>query len=164
MAYFNKQFIFYALLLICLIVTLPFIYLHFHQDVVLFRKAQNALKQEDYDKAIDHFIQAQKAGLNSINLLQDIGQSYMNMGRFDLAEDIYKELISKSPQDVNFKYQLAIIFFVRKKYDQALRLVKGLQNNVEPIKQVMFLKARILTAMGLFDLAISTYKQILGEK
>ncbi len=159
-----RQYLVFLSCLALIVVSLPFLYHHMHQEQVLFHHGQKALASDEYSRAVTFFEQARQAGLNSTRLLQKMAQVKMRLRRWSQAEEAYRQLLHKQPEDVYLQLELARILFIRGELRQAMERVQSILEHKPDWPKALYLQGKIYTARGDFEAAIWVYKKILGEK
>lgn len=83
--------------------------------------AENYILAEDF---IQKALELKKAD-NSKFLL---GRTYLQLGQYDKAEEIFKHLVEKSPKNIDFAISLINIYLKDKKYLKARKVLKNFVN------------------------------------
>ncbi|HEY0408600.1 MAG TPA: tetratricopeptide repeat protein [Pyrinomonadaceae bacterium] len=79
--------------------------------------AKHLYENRLYDQAIEYFTRANQLRPDSYETLTNLGNTYFDAGKFDLAEKWYNTALAKRPNDVNVRTDLGLSFFFRKPPD-----------------------------------------------
>ncbi len=80
----------------------------------------------------------------------------------DIYENIYKKLVAAFPENLNYNYELAIIYFDDKKYNESLTLLNELTDRIGINESISFLKNHIYYEQKRFD-AIKYELKVLSK-
>lgn len=86
-----------------------------------YRKGEEALDEQDYERALAAFLKARELGLDNLDLTYNLGLSYQLLQDFDNAIAEYKVLLKSDPRDVDVRYNLARIYEKQKNWDAAIK-------------------------------------------
>ncbi len=159
----TRQYSFFGFLLCVLTVLAPWLYLTMNQDLALFRKGEKQFFSGNYEKAAQYFIASIQRGVPTPKALNLLGDSYLSMGKSDQALEVFLDIRSMAPHDLNAMVKLAQVYFINRQAQTALSLLEEVLEQRPDHKIAMLWKARILAGKGDFDQAITIYTQILGE-
>ncbi|MDX6694274.1 MAG: hypothetical protein QOF02_1877 [Blastocatellia bacterium] len=76
-----------------------------------------------YEQAVEYFTRANKLRPDDYETITNLGNTYFDAGKFDLAEQWYDTALARKPNDVDVRTDLGLSFFFRKPPDMA-RAVK----------------------------------------
>ncbi len=68
---------------------------------------------DDLDKALNVNLQAHNFNRNSKGIMDNLGLTYIKMGKLDMAEEIYKKLLEKNPTFPEAYYNMGILMQLR---------------------------------------------------
>lgn len=95
---------------------------------------------ENYNKAADYFLQAIKADRTADESYYNLANIYFKQGDLQLAKKNYNLALSLNPDNKNYHFALANLYYSEKHYKKALEELKG-----------NFFEARLLKAVILYD-------------
>lgn len=98
--------IYFALIVFTSLISV-LLYPSIHQEWVLFREAEKKYESKDYEAAIDLYKKSLEAGLPFSKISPNFANSYVAMGHFEEAIDLYREYLLIYPKDNNVRLALA---------------------------------------------------------
>jgi predicted Zn-dependent protease len=110
-----------------------------------------SFESDEYDKAKDYadFCLALKPE-NEWYLLLRASIAKM-LDERDIYESIYNKLVTTYPENLNYNYELAIIYFDKKKYNESLTILNELSSRIGVNENISFLKNHIYYEQKRFD-------------
>ncbi|NJO89331.1 MAG: hypothetical protein HC831_10495 [Chloroflexia bacterium] len=69
----------------------------------------------------------------------------------EVYQSIYKKLVDAFPDNLNYNYELAIIYFDDKKYNESLAILNELSDQIGVNESISFLKNHIFYEQKRFD-------------
>lgn len=96
--------------------------------------------QEDYSKALQYFKLASRLSEGEDKYYYNIASTYFKLGDVQLAKKYYNLAISHNPQNQNYHFALANLYYSEKHYKRAMEELQG-----------DFFEARLLKAIILYD-------------
>lgn len=107
-----------------------------------------ALEDKDITKAIEHFLEAQKADENNANYAYNLASAYFLSGWLDEAENYFSKAVCLDSENIDYRYALAYLYYQKQMYDKAsleLDFLKSIEQN-HPLANI--LGALILAKKG----------------
>ena len=111
------------------------------------------------NEAITGLRDALRVSPDNLPLRQALGDALMSVGRYQEAEDEYRQAIAMSPDDVKLKIGLARAFYQQGKSSHATVVLEALLKQPSPPPAAQLLYARLLARAGQFDRAGKRYTQ-----
>ncbi len=99
-----------------------------------FGQGIEAFKHGDYDQAAKLFESARQAGMNSAQLLYNLGVSYYRLGRYEESRRYFLLLTSDASMAPLARYNLAIIADHEGRHDDAIGLLRQVAANTKDRK------------------------------
>ena len=115
------------------------------------------LSFEEWDKSIEHFEAAIKAGRDRIQTLSGLSSSYMAKGEYQKAKEILEESAKRFPDDPRAHWWLGMLYAFQGQFDLALNEADKAAA-IDPI----YTRARCYHLMWDFAQAEESYKKWLG--
>ena len=78
-------------------------------------------KLEQYDDAIENFQKALNFNGNEVDLYNELGLCYMNLGNYNKAELYFAKALRYNVDDISIYYNLAILSYHKKDVNTALK-------------------------------------------
>ena len=78
------------------------------------------LDENNFTKAIDYFLQAQKLDDKNAEYVYNLASAYFLNGWFDESLKYFNQSICLEPDNINYHYSLAYLYYQKKLYDKAL--------------------------------------------
>ncbi|MBI5184035.1 MAG: tetratricopeptide repeat protein [Nitrospinae bacterium] len=82
-------------------------------------KGKRLMMDKDISGALKYFEEALKKDPIDLEFFNDLGYLYLNLGKLDKAEDIFKRGVTRFPQNVIIRNNLASIYFKKGRYHEA---------------------------------------------
>src|SRR5207249_3142693 len=95
----------------------------------------------------------------NLPLRQHLADTLVGLGRFDEAEQEYRQALAKSPNNDRLKIGLANVFYQQGKNSQALVIVEDLLKAPDTPARAYLLHARLLFRGGHVERAVHQYKE-----
>ena len=87
------------------------------------------LVANELEKGESHLTKAYQLDPNNKWIGITLAQYYQQFGQIDKAIDIYVSLVNEHPEEVDFQFELAKLYFEKKQYTQCLQVLDKLQLN-----------------------------------
>jgi len=159
-----RQYFLFAGMLCFLMAAVPWAYTRIHQDTVLSHHARQAFLAKDYQKAARLYGMALEKGAADPAVRHRLGDTYLALGKFDRALDVFLQMQQKSPENVSLQVKLAQVHLLNNNFHHARALIDRALAKKPDWNTALLWQARILSRQGHFQEAIDIYYQILGEK
>ncbi|MFO7884271.1 MAG: tetratricopeptide repeat protein [Desulfobacteraceae bacterium] len=160
----SRQYLLFAGMLCFLMAAVPWAYMRINPDAVLSHHARQAFMAKDYQKAATLYGMALEKGAADPAVRHRLGDTYLALGKFDRALDVFLQMQQKSPENVFLQVKLAQVYLLNNNFDHALALVDRALVKKPDWDIALLWQARILSRQGRFLEAIDIYYRILGEK
>ena len=82
--------------------------------------------------------------------------------QYDLMEEILKEKIKKEPEEVEWEYQLATVYFNQEKEKKAIKTLENIEKEKGFSEKVTLLKASIYESEEEYDLALVELEKVMA--
>lgn len=110
------------------------------------------------DETIQALRSAVRISPDNLPLRQALAETLLAHGRYEEAEQEYKQALSLAPQDVGIKLALARAYYQQEKNSHALVIVEDLIKG-QPSGKVLVLHAKLLFRAGETEYAVRQYKR-----
>jgi|21_taG_2_1085346.scaffolds.fasta_scaffold04267_5 tetratricopeptide (TPR) repeat protein len=111
----------------------------------------------EFEQAIEEYTKALETNPSAINHLYNRGRAYEEIGKLDLAEQDFLQVLSLDNQNLNANLSLSKLYYSKKAYNKAVIFAdKALELN-ENSAQGHFLVARAKHQLGYVDSAMESY-------
>jgi AAA+ superfamily predicted ATPase len=105
---------------------------------------------------------ALEAAPDNIPLQKHLADMLTEAGRYEEAEQVYRDTLAKSPDDVHIKTGLAGVFYHQHKPSAALVIIDELLKLAEPPALAFLLAARLYIQAGNDQKAADAYRRVLA--
>lgn len=158
-----RQYAIFAGMLCCVLVAVPWAYTRIHQDAVVHHRAGQSFMAGDYQNAARLYRMSVEKGMDGTRVLQRLGDTYLALGEFDRALEVFLKIQSRKPENLALQVKLAHVHSLNNNTGQALALIDQVLEKKPDWDAARLWKARILARDRRFAEAIDIYYQTLGE-
>lgn len=99
----------------------------------------------------------------NVVLRKGLGQALMSSGRYEEAEDEFRQALSRSRDNAELKVLLATAFQKQGKYSHAMVIIEELVKQSDTPAAAYLLHAKLLYQRGDVEFAVSEYRQAVRE-
>ncbi|MBN2702974.1 MAG: hypothetical protein JXR23_02085 [Pontiellaceae bacterium] len=139
-------------------------YLYFHQELVLSKRAQHAYEQEEYEKAAGLYMNAIRKGDPHADRQLDFVDSLSRAGLLQRTRPELEELISMDHFDDSALFVMAGAFESIQDWSMAAIACDRIIQHGVPTDAVLLKRARIAGYAGDWNAAAMYLRQILGDQ
>ncbi len=115
------------------------------------------------DDTIRTLRDALAASPENVALRKGLGQALMSAGRYEDAEDEFRQALSRDRENVDIKLLLATAFQQQAKFSHAMVIVEELVKQPDTPAAAYLLHSKLLFQRGDVEFAVSEYRQAVRE-
>lgn len=149
------------LLAVAVLTTLA--YRYFHQDWILYRRAETLFSDRAYAVAIPLYEELWREGFQPPGLLKHLGSAYLATGRGEQARAVFERMLARGEDRVGTMKELAALYEARGRFREAVALYQAVLRESPGDDTVRVHLGRLLFWTGRLDEAIHQYRTALGE-
>ncbi len=118
------------------------------------------LKENDIEKARDYAVIAKNLDDSNIWYKAHLANIYQYENNLDSAAVLYEEII-KEKDDLDTKYNLALLYSQMKKNERAIELLDELDNEIKGSRSLFLMRHNVYHNMGEYDSAIVVLETLI---
>lgn len=118
---------------------------------------------QNNDDVLAGLREALKVSPNNLPLRKSIAQTLAGLGRYEEAEQEYRQAIGLAPRDLDLKTALADIFFQQHENSKAMVVIEDLVKDPDAPAAAHLLHARLLVGAGQERPATSAYRKAIEK-
>lgn len=127
-----------------------------NDDAVYFGLAEIAKAENNVPVAMDNFQKAYDIDKTNDTYLQELAYIHFERANFEQAEILFKEMCSREPRNVDFRYGYSKVLIYNKAYQLAIDELNILQNQTGVVPELMIMKADLYSELNKLDKAEET--------
>lgn len=147
------------IIVLVFIITSSFLIAQEDSDV-LYKKAKEALKSNNFRKAANLSLKGLKMSPNNLDIKEVLGKSYLEMGKLDSARYLLKKVVDGKRENATSLQYLINTEFISKRYSSAVCYVNELLQKKPYDKGLWIKKISIYDKMGNQEEAIRSVKRL----
>lgn len=123
------------------------------------------LRQNENEKALAEFIEAEKHSTRDSIMLENLGDAYRSAGDYNRSLSAYEEVIKQDRRNVRILSRIGQIYYDQGKLDQALssfRKITEIEPATENARMAYLNIGNILDDYGRFEEAIEAYEKAIA--
>lgn len=117
----------------------------------------------NHEETIRRLRDALAASPDNVALRKGLGQTLLACGRYDEAEDEFRQALSRDRHNSEIKLLLANAFFQQSKYSHAMVIVEELVAQADTSGGAYLLHAKLLLQRGDVEFAVTEYRQAVQQ-
>lgn len=91
-----------------------------------------------------------------------LGSAYIELGKYKEAEEPYKALVEKFPNEVDYALDLADLYIAQKKFKDAIAVYNGIEAREGVLADISLQKKKVYQAMGKTQEAMEEIKKLIS--
>lgn len=140
-----------------------FIDLKKEEALRLFDEANSRVKADQLPEALELLEEATGYFEDNIDILAQRASVLTQLGRFDEAEKVYREILELDPNDLRSMFGLAEIYETTQRVEEAIDIVQKAGKLAKEIKLPPSQRSRIHYYVGEFDLILKRLQDASGQ-